>query len=184
MAETKRQLQERLRILMMGPITEEYQADAEDLVKKLNRLRGTEIVAQLQYKHHAYMAVSMLLPGVKAEFLEHAAAEEKHADMLAERIQQLGGVPVFKPEEIALEAGCQHIQASEAPTLAGMIQEDLAVEREQIKAYTALIREVGFTDPTTRRVLEDILMETERHASELRDLLSQRAQTEEESERP
>lgn len=181
MAETKRQHQEQLRILMMGPITEAYQANAEDLVKKLNQLRSTEIVAHLQYKHHAYMAVSMLLPGVKAEFIEHAAAEERHADMLAERIQQLGGVPIFRPDEIAVQADYQHVHAAEAPTLAAMIQEDLAIEREQIKAYTALIREVGFSDPTTRRVLEEILQETELHASELRDLLAQRAKTEPEA---
>lgn len=181
MAETKRRQKEQIRILMMGPITEEYRADAQDLVKKLNRLRSTEIVAHLQYKHHAYMAVSLLLPGVKEEFVEHAAAEERHSDMLAERIQQLGGVPVFRPEDIATQAGCQHVKAEEAPTLAGMIQEDLAIEREQIKAYTALIREVGFNDPTTRRVLEDILRETELHASELRDLLAPRAQMERET---
>lgn len=45
-------------------------------------------------------------------------------------------------------------------------------------AYTALVREVGFSNPTTRRILEDILQETELHASELRDLLAQRAKTE------
>jgi bacterioferritin len=179
MEESKTKLRERLVVLMMGPITSEYQANAKDLIDKLNVLRSTEIVAHLQYKHHAYMAVSMLLPGVKQEFLEHAQAEEKHADMLGERIQQLGGIPVFKPEEIGAEARCQHVEAAEAPTLEGMIAEDLEVERAQIKAYTKLIREVGFTDPTTRRVLEDVLQETERHASELRDLLSRRSPVEE-----
>lgn len=177
MADSKVTDQERLRILMMGPITDEYRADAQDLVGKLNDLRSTELVAELQYKHHAYMAVSMLLPGVKDEFLEHAAAEARHADMLAERIQQLGGVPIFRPEDIARQANKQHIQASEATTLEGMIQENLEVEREQIKQYTALIREVGFNDPTTRRVLEVILQETEMHAAELRDLLQRKAQT-------
>lgn len=180
MAETKGTEQEKLRILMMGPITDEYRADVDVLVEKLNNLRSSELVAELQYKHHAYMAVSMLLPGVKDEFLEHATAEARHADMLAARIQQLGGVPVFRPEEIAKQANKQHIQAAESPTLEGMIQENLEVEREQIRLYTALVREVGFNDPTTRRVLEDILQETELHASELRDLLQRRASTQEE----
>ncbi|MNX80744.1 Ferritin-like domain protein [compost metagenome] len=180
MAKMKREQQEQLRIMMMGPITDEYRGSTAELVKKLNLLRSTEIVAHLQYKHHAYMAVSMLLPGVKQEFLEHAAAEERHADMLATRIQQLGGVPVFKPDEIANQAGYEHVHAEEAPTLAGMIREDLVIEREQIKAYTALIRELAFDDPTTRRILEVILQETELHASEMRDLLAQRSNQEEE----
>lgn len=178
MAETKRRQKEQIRILMLGPITEEYRADTQDLLTKLNQLRSTELVAHLQYKHHGYMAVSLLSPGVKDEFMEHAASEARHADLLAERIQQLGGVPVFRPEDFATQARCQHVKAEEAPTLAGMIQEDLEIEREQIKAYTALIREVGFSDPTTRCILEEILRETEHHAAEMRDLLVPRASME------
>jgi bacterioferritin (cytochrome b1) len=42
----------------------------------------------------------------------------------------------------------------------------------------AYIREIGFKDPTTRRILEDILKDTEHHAAELRYMLSKRADTE------
>jgi bacterioferritin len=59
-----------------------------------------------------------------------------------------------------------------------MVREDLDVERAQVDAYMAFIREVGFDDPTTRRLLEDILKDTEHHAGELRDMLSRRAETE------
>ena len=55
--------------------------------------------------------------------------------------------------------------------------EDLDVEIRQVNAYMALIREIGFNDPTTRRLLEDILKDTEHHAAELRDMLSKRADT-------
>jgi bacterioferritin len=58
-----------------------------------------------------------------------------------------------------------------------MVREDLELERAQVNAYTAFIREVGFKDPTTRRLLEDILKDTEHHAAELRDMLSSRAAT-------
>src|SRR5688572_416677 len=72
-----------------GAITEEYKADSKHLIEELNRLRATEITSFLQYKQHAFMAVSMLSPGMKADFESHAATELQHADMLAERIQQL-----------------------------------------------------------------------------------------------
>ena len=55
----------------------------------------------LQYKQHAYMAVSMLAPGLKEDFDAHATLELQHADRLATRIQQLGGVPIYNPAEIA-----------------------------------------------------------------------------------
>jgi bacterioferritin len=158
-------------------VTEEYRADVEAVIRRLNQLRSTEICSYLQYKQHAYMAVSLVAPGVRDEFLEHADEELKHADMLAERIQQLGGVPVFDPAEIAQKASQAHVSVAQGATVEEMVREDLDVERAQVNAYMAYIREIGFDDPTTRRILEDILKDTEHHAAELRDLLSRRADT-------
>jgi bacterioferritin len=158
-------------------VTEEYQADVQRVIQRLNELRSTEICSYLQYKQHAYMAVSLVGPGVREEFVEHANEELRHADMLAERIQQLGGVPIFDPAEIAREASRVHVSVSQGATLEAMVREDLELERAQVNAYMAFIREVGFKDPTTRRMLEDILKDTEHHAAEMRDLLSCRAET-------
>jgi bacterioferritin len=160
-----------------APVTEEYRADVQAVIRRLNQLRSTEICSYLQYKQHAYMAVSLVGPGLREEFLEHADEELKHADMLAERIQQLGGVPVFDPAEIARKASQAHVHVTQGATVEEMVREDLDVERAQVNAYMAYIREVGFDDPTTRRILEDILKDTEHHAAELRDLLSRRADT-------
>jgi bacterioferritin len=167
--------QTEVEIEMTGPLTETYQGDVHKLIDQLNELRSTEIVAWLQYKHHGYMAVSMSMPGVRAEFEEHAAAEEHHADMLGERIEQLGGVPVFLPDEIGRLAAKDGLKAQEGATLEEMVREDLALERQQIRLYQTLIRQVGFNDPTTRRILEDILMETEDHATEMQNLLDRQA---------
>jgi len=158
-------------------VTREYRADVQRVVRRLNELRSTEICSYLQYKQHAYMAVSLVGPGVREEFLEHADEELRHADMLAERIQQLGGVPIFDPAEIARTASKAHINVTQGATLEQMVREDLDVEIAQVNAYMAFIREVGFDDPTTRRMLEDILKDTEHHAAELRDMLSSRAET-------
>ena len=78
-----------------GPVTKQYFAQPQNVVSSLNRLRSTEITSYLQYKQHAYMAVSLLSPGLKAEFETHADQELAHADRLATRIQQLGGVPIL-----------------------------------------------------------------------------------------
>jgi bacterioferritin (cytochrome b1) len=50
------------------------------------------------------MAVSLLSPGLKTEFEAHALQELQYADTLANRIQQLGGVPVFDLQELAGKA--------------------------------------------------------------------------------
>jgi bacterioferritin len=159
-----------------GPITEEYKADRHQIIYELNRLRATEIASFLQYKQHAFMAVSLLSPGLKNDFEAHAATEMKHADMLAERVQQLGGVPIYEPAEIAAQASEMGVQPEQGPTLMDMVVEDLLLERQQVAAYTGLVREIGDTDLTTRRILMSILEETEQHASELADYLKRSAE--------
>lgn len=159
-----------------GPITDEYQADPQEIIRELNRLRATELASFLQYKQHAFMAVSMLSPGLKSDFESHAATELQHADMLAERIQQLGGVPVYQPTEIASKAAEAGVHPHQGATLTQMVIENLILERQQVAAYSALIREVGDTDLTTRRILMDILVDTEKHAAELSDYLKRTAE--------
>jgi bacterioferritin len=52
-----------------------------------------------------------------------------------------------------------------------MIREDLVAERIAIESYTDMIRYIGEDDPTTRRMLEEILAKEEEHAEELKTLI-------------
>jgi len=63
------------------------------------------------------------------------------------------------------------VRPEQGPTLREMIIENLMLERQQVAAYTTLVREIGDRDPTTRRLLMQILADTEQHASELADYL-------------
>lgn len=154
-----------------GPVTDQYLADPQNIVSSLNRLRSTEITSYLQYKQHGYMAVSLLSPGLKTEFESHAQQELAHADRLAIRIQQLGGVPLFNLQDLAGKAAAIGVRPEQGTTLSEMVVENLLLERRQVEAYTALIREIGDKDVVTRQLLVDILIETETHASELADFL-------------
>jgi bacterioferritin len=175
MSSEKHSVGEIQQAIRQGAITREYKADAQRIAQALNRLRSTEIMSYLQYMQHQYMAVSLLSPGLKTEFEAHATQELDHAYRLAERIQQLGGVPVYDPKEIAAKAANVGVEPEQGATLAEMVSEDLMLERQQIEVYTALIREIGDQDPVTRHVLVGILAETEKHASELADYLKRTA---------
>ena len=157
--------------IAQGAITEAYQADPQQVIQALNRLRATEVTSYLQYKQHAYIAVSLFAPGLKDDFEAHATLELQHADVLAQRIQQLGGVPIYSPVDIAAQAASVGVRPEQGPTLREMIIENLMLERQQVAAYTTLIREIGDRDPTTRGLLLGTLADTERHASELADYL-------------
>src|SRR3954466_9339388 len=151
-----------------GAVTPGYKGDVEKTISILNEALATEIVCVLRYMHHYFMATGVHGKGVADEFKEHADAERKHADMIAERIQQLGGKPDFNPKSLVERSASQYV---EGETLADMIREDLIAERVVIEVYTEMIRYFGDKDPTTRHLLEEILRDEEEHASDLSALL-------------
>jgi len=103
------------------------------------------------------------------EFLQHAGEEEGHANLIAARITQLGGEPDFNPDTLS---GRSHSEYNSSTELREMIQEDLVAERVAIASYTEVIAWLGDGDPTTRRMLEEILAMEEEHAEDMLDLLS------------
>ena len=151
-----------------GAMTFDYKADRETVIKLLNEALATEIVCVLRYRRHYFMAEGMNAESVKSEFLAHAGEEQAHADQLAERIVQLGGEPNRSPEGLADRSHSEYI---EGENLEDMIKEDLVAERIAIESYRDMIAFVGSDDPTTRRLLEEILMKEEEHAEDLVSLL-------------
>ena len=150
-----------------GAVTENYAADLETVVRLLNEALATEIVCVLRYKRHYYMASGIHAQAVADEFLEHAGEEQEHADMIAQRITQLGGEPNFDPQGLRTRSHSEYVEGT---TLLEMIREDLVAERIAIESYGEIVRYLGTKDPTTRRLMEQILAKEEEHAEDLRTL--------------
>jgi bacterioferritin len=151
-----------------GAVTPGYQGDPTAVVKVLNDALATEIVCVLRYKRHYFMASGLSAQSVADEFLQHATEEQGHADRIAARIVQLGGEPDLAPDGLSSRAHSEYV---EGEGLVGMIREDLVAERIAIDSYAEIIRWLGEDDPTTRRMLEDILAVEEEHADDLKTLL-------------
>jgi len=152
-----------------GAVTEGYSANRETVVKLLNEALATEIVCVLRYRRHYFMASGIHAEGVAAEFLQHANEEQGHADQIAQRIVQLGGEPNFNPEGLLSRSHAEYV---EGDTLLDMIKEDLVAERIAIDSYRDIIQYLGNDDPTTRRMMEEILAMEEEHADDLVNLLT------------
>ena len=166
-----REIRERARQqISSGAVTQDYRLDREQAVGILNEALATELVCVLRYRFHYFMATGIHSQAVKEEFKEHAEEEQEHADRIAERIKQLGGKPRMNPAELT---GLSHSEFKEGTSLTDMIREDLIAERIAIESYREMIRFFGEQDPTSRRMLEDILSKEEEHADELTDLLFQ-----------
>jgi len=151
-----------------GAITAAYRGDRETVLRLLNEALATELVCVLRYKRHYYMASGIHAQAVAEEFLEHASEEQAHADLIAERINQLGGEPDLNPEGLLTRSHSEYVEGDD---LVDMIKEDLVAERIAIDSYSEMIRYIADDDPTTRRMLEGILATEEEHAEDLRMLI-------------
>jgi bacterioferritin len=152
-----------------GSVTPDYPLDITEACSLLNDALATEIMCVLRYRHHQVIAKGIDRPQVAAEFLEHALDEERHMMLLAERINQLGGDPDFNPSTVAQRTATEYGKGTE---LIHLIEENLIAERIAIMIYRKLIEWFGSKDPSTRRMLEEILKDEEDHADDLSDLIA------------
>jgi bacterioferritin len=151
-----------------GPVTHTYELDKDNAIGLLNDALATEIVCVLRYMHHYLMSTGVHAVSIRDIFKEHADDEREHADRIADRIQELGGVPDFNPGTLVQRSATQYV---EGENLADMIREDLIGERIVIDVYRDLIRFFADKDPTTRVMFEEILKDEEEHANDLTDML-------------
>ncbi len=151
-----------------GAVTSNYGGDVAKTVELLNDALATEIVCVLRYKYHYVAAQGIDSEAIKAEFLQHANEEQAHADLLAARINQLGGKANMNPATVAARSATEY---REGENLVEMITEDLVAERIAVEVYRDMVRYFGDKDPTTRRLIEGILAQEEEHANDMHDLL-------------
>src|SRR6204780_3284006 len=154
--------------LERGAVTPAYQGDVKQTIDILQAVLATEIVCVLRYTMNAIAATGISSEGVKEEFDEHAKEEQGHMRQVAERINQLGGSPNFNPEGLATRSASQYVEGA---NLVEMIKENLVAERIACEHYRELIRYFADKDPTTRVMMEGILVNEEEHANDMHDLL-------------
>jgi len=152
-----------------GAVTPSYGPWRDDIVALLNGALATELVCVLRYKRHYFTAVGVDSPKIAEEFMVHATEETAHADKIAERIVQLGGEPDFNPASLRERS---HAAYDDSKELQAMVRANLIAERIAVETYRQMIVLIGDKDPTTRRMLEEILTDEEEHANELTDWLT------------
>ena len=164
-----------------GAVTDAYRGDRQTVIRVLNEALATELVCVLRYKRHYYMARGIHAQAVAEEFLEHAHEEQEHADKISERITQLDGAPDLNPDSLTRRSHSQYV---EGKSLVDMIREDLVAERIAIESYNEIVRYLGDNDPTSRRVMEEILAKEEEHADDLKSLIETISHIEKQTHEP
>lgn len=140
--------------------------DVEKLIELLNRAYTDEWLAYYQYWIGAKVAEGMMRGPVVAELEEHAQDELKHAGMLAERIIQLGGTPLLKPEDWYKYTNCGY-DAPEDPDVKRLLEQNIKGEQCAIEVYKKIAEFVKDKDPITYNLAIEILSDEIEHEEDL-----------------
>ena len=134
---------------------------SEKLLELLNKGIARELQVSIQYMWQ-HVQVTGIDGAVVSDIFRQIAIEEmKHAEKLAERLDYLNGVPTTKPDPIFVGG-----------SLIEMLKQDEQNEEEAITLYKHAIQVASQDgDFTTRRLLEEILSEEERHIDTFGKLL-------------
>jgi bacterioferritin len=108
--------------------------DVSKLIELLNKAFADEWLAYYQYWVGAKIVKGPMRGQVAAELEEHAGEELKHAGMLTERIIQLGGTPLLKPEDWYKLTNCGY-DAPEDPAVKAILKQNIKGEQCAIDVY-------------------------------------------------
>ena len=143
--------------------------DVQDLISTLNRAYADEWLAYYQYWIGAKIVKGPMKEAAITELTEHAADELRHADMVSNRIIQLGGTPVLKPEEWYSMTNCGY-EAPEDPFIKIILQQNIKGEQCAIDVYQKMIDKTKDKDPVTYTMALEILQDEVEHEEDLQSL--------------
>ncbi len=136
---------------------------AEEVVAELNRVFAEEVEAALRYLH-LQSAVRGLDRRLVVPILKEGFGETvQHAEIIAQKIRALGGVPRL---DVQLSLPPTSMSGTEALRLA------LVFEEAALEAYQELLRRVEGDIPLEEFVRSQIAVESQ-HVAELKELLAE-----------
>lgn len=145
--------------------------DVSELIDLLNKALADEWLAYYQYWVGAKVIKGPMRGAVEAELLEHAEEELKHANMLADRIIQLGGTPLLSPDELMKKTNCGY-SAPTDPHVKKILEQNIEGEQCAIVTYKKILDKLkAGDDPISFNMVRKIMEEEVEHEDDLEALL-------------
>ena len=144
--------------------------NVDELLKLLNRALADEWFAYYQYWLGAKVVKGPMKDAVAAELLQHATEELAHADLVANRVIQLGGKPVSEPKKWYEWSGCGY-QPPDDEYVKTILDQNIEGERCAISYYNDLMKKTKDTDIITYNMVLTILSQEVEHEEDLQALL-------------
>lgn len=144
--------------------------DVEELLKLLNKAFADEWLAYYQYWVGAKVAKGPMKDAIIAELLQHATEELGHANLVADRIIQLGGTPLTTPRVWFDWSNCGY-DPPDDPFVRTLLQQNIQAEQCAIGVYDQMMKLTESKDPLTYNMALTILTQEVEHEEDLQALL-------------
>lgn len=144
-------------------------ANTEEILTLLNKAFSDEWLAYYQYWLGAKVAKGPMKEAVIAELMQHAADELRHADLVSNRIIQLGGTPAISPNIWYDLTNCGYDPPEDA-YVARLLEQNIKGEQCAISVYNSMLSTTREKDPVTYNMALLILQDEVEHEEDLQAL--------------
>ncbi|MEJ2110755.1 MAG: ferritin-like domain-containing protein [Acidobacteriota bacterium] len=143
--------------------------DVDELLALLNGAFASEWLAYYQYWLGAKVIKGPMKDAVASELNIHATEELSHANLLADRIIQLGGNPVLNPKQWFELSPCAY-DAPGDPYVSVLLKQNIEGEQCAISTYKNMMDITKDKDMVTYNLALTILEQEVEHEEDLQSL--------------
>ena len=143
--------------------------EISEIITVLNRAYADEWLAYYQYFVQAKVVKGIMKDAAVTELTEHATDELRHADMVADRILQLGGTPLLNPQDWFTHSNCGYKEPNELDVVS-LLEDSIKGEQCAISIYSKLAEITKDKDIVTYDIVSEILADEVEHEEDLQSL--------------
>jgi bacterioferritin len=144
--------------------------EIKDVLEMLNKAFSDEWLAYYQYWLGAKLVKGPMKDAVIAELMQHATEELSHADLVSNRIIQLGGTPATSPKAWYEMTNCGY-DPPDDPYVKAVLDQNVKGEQCAIGVYQSMMERTREKDPVTYNMALTILEQEVEHEEDLQALL-------------
>lgn len=143
--------------------------EINEIISVLNKAYADEWLAYYQYFIEAKVIKGIMKDAAIAELTQHATDELRHANMVADRIIQLGGTPLLHPQEWFTHANCGYEEPKDFDVVS-ILEDSIKGEQCAISVYSQLADMTRHKDIVTYDIVSEILADEVEHEEDLQAL--------------
>lgn len=143
--------------------------EINEVIDMLNRAYADEWLAYYQYFIETKVVKGLMKDAAIVELTQHAADELRHATLLADRIIQLGGIPLLHPNDWLKQTNCGYDAPSDFDVVA-ILKDAIKGEQCAISTYSNIVDLTRNKDIVTYDIVSQILADEVEHEEDLQTL--------------